>query len=272
MILSSNQMNPIPAMFKRRTKMENQSLETLLNDLSKAHRTREDIMKPRVMVGNQLKAILRNAKARGIDTGLAEAPKLDFFDEQEKYWSKVMEGIAKLLPCHDWWTAIPGCSSLGLAMLLAETGDLSNYPSPAKVWRRMGLDVINGEANKNRFKGMNTGYSKRRRMIAFRISSAIVKANKGRYRDVYDLRKGFELERDSRGYNREYVEARRQFMLERYKTSAKKIKEARLPQCVIDLRAHRYMVKLLVRDLWQEWNLRAGTLPEMPEWRKAEGF
>jgi hypothetical protein len=252
--------------------METNDLETLFKDLTQAHRVREDIMKPRIMVGNLIKSMGRMAKRREIELDLDDAPQYTFFDENEKEWSKTMIGIVKRMPCHDWWVAIHGCSSLGLAMLLGETGDLSKYASPAKVWRRMGLDVMNGEANKNRFKGMNTGYSKRRRMIAFRVSSAIVKANSGHYREVYDIRKGYEAERDSKGYNANYVKAREQFMLDHYKTSKDKIKAGRLPQCIIDLRAHRYMVKRLIADLWMEWNRRAETLPIKPEWRMAEGF
>jgi len=250
--------------------MTQEELNTLFDDLTVAHRTREDLMKPRIIVSNQLKAIKRNAIKRHVEINIEDMEQ-NQVSKEEKKWEKTMVGISKLLPLYDWWCQHEGCSSLGLAMLLAETGNPSNYENPAKLWKRMGLDVWEGEANKNKFKGINTGYSKRRRMIAYRISSAIIK-KKGKYRDVYDVRKKYEIERDEKGYNKDYVEKKKTFMMATYKTSVKKIKEGKLPACVIDARAQRYMVKKLIKDLWIAWQKEMNTNFVATPWKKVGNF
>ena len=239
--------------------MTKQELNTLIEHLTVAHRTREDYMKSRMAFANNMKAVHRNATKRGVELEIKEG--LDkFISADEKKWEKAMSAIAKQLPLHDWFCSHLGCSTLGFASILAEAGDLSNYPNPAKLWRRFGLDVWEGEANKNRTKGVNTGYSKRRRMIAYRIGSAIIK-KKGEYREVYDQRKAYEIERDLAGYNKPYIEkCGKAGMMAAYTTSKKKIEAGMLPACVIDLRAQRYMVKRLIKDLWIEWTKELGVV------------
>lgn len=236
--------------------MSKEVLKELLDRLTVAHRMREDLIKPRVALTNQITKIMKKWKEKGTpiskeDFGLSTN---EIHSEAEINFTKTMIDIAKQLPCHEWWVSVKGRSSLGLALILAETGDLSNYPNPAKVWRRMGLDVWEGEANKNKFKGMNTGYSKRRRKVAFVVANPLIQNRDNPYREIFDNRKVYEIERDTLGYNKEYVERNKSFMSRTYTTSKKKIENGQLPQCVINYRAHRYMTKRLIKDLWVEWN------------------
>ena len=239
--------------------MTKQELNTLIDHLTVAHRTREDFMKSRMAFANNMKAVHRNAKRRGVELDIKEG--LDkFVGASEKEWGKTMGTIAKQLPIHDWFCSHVGCSTMGFASIIAETGDLSNYVNPAKVWRRMGLSVHDGVADKNRTKGENIGYSKRCRMIAYRVSSAIIK-KKGEYRELYDQRKAYEIERDAEGYNVPYIEKRgKAAMMNAYTTSKKKIEAGMLPACVIDLWAQRWMVKRLIRNLWIEWVKELGVV------------
>jgi hypothetical protein len=234
--------------------MTKQELDILLTHLTIAHRMREDLMKPRVALGNQIGRLIKNAKNRGETITKGDfAIDIRENSKREKEYTKTMIALVKQLPIHDWWCSFKGLDSLGLAAIVAETGDLSDYSNPAKVWRRMGLDVWEGEANKNRFAGVNTGYSKRRRMVAFRTANPIIQHRTVPYREVYDQRKTIEIERDLVGYNKGYVEKHKVFLLKHYTTSKAKILAGRLPQCIINLRAHRYMTKRLLRDLWVEW-------------------
>jgi len=246
--------------------------DPIMVQLEQAHRLREDFLKMRIMIGNQISAIKRRIKlipdpeARQYvetqlqpDVHFEAITGADIYDRAEKAYAKQMIQLAKQLPCHDWWCEQDGCSTLSFAALIAEAGDIGGYSSPAKLWKRLGLAVCNegdhaGEAEKNRQKGVNTGYSKRRRMIMYRISSAIVK-KKGKYRDIYDRRKAYEAERDLAGYNQPYVARNKKFMTDAYKSpeNAKRVKNGQLPRTMIDLRAQRYMVKRLVCDLWAEW-------------------
>lgn len=41
---------------------------------------------------------------------------------------KEMGELAQYLPAYDWWTEMEGRGAIGLATIIAETGDLSNYP------------------------------------------------------------------------------------------------------------------------------------------------
>lgn len=236
-------------------------LKTLIERLTIIHRKREDYMKSRIIVGNQVKAITRRMKKREFSEAEINEhiqPIINgtsAFDSMENFYTKEMTKLAKELPIHDWFCKFDGCSSMGLAMLIAEIGNLSDYENPAKVWKRMGLAVRNGSAEKNTEKGVQVGYSVRRRMIAYRISSSIVKKD-GYYRNVYDKRKEYEIERDSLLGNIDFIRERKVKMLAQFQSSENKklIQNNQLPKSVIDLRAQRYMVKRLLRDMWMEWN------------------
>lgn len=55
-----------------------------------------------------------------------------------------MMDIARTLPVWNWVSQISGIAELGLAVVIGETGDLSNYGGPARVWKRLGLATVDG--------------------------------------------------------------------------------------------------------------------------------
>jgi hypothetical protein len=59
---------------------------------------------------------------------------------------KQMEQAAKNLPVYPWIESVRGAGALGLATIIAETGDLANYPTPAKIWKRLGFASYDGHA------------------------------------------------------------------------------------------------------------------------------
>jgi hypothetical protein len=67
-------------------------------------------------------------------------------DEMRDGSEKIMADLAKTLPVYPWVEAIRGAGALGLATIIAETGDLSNYGNPAKVWKRLGFAPYDGYA------------------------------------------------------------------------------------------------------------------------------
>jgi recombinational DNA repair ATPase RecF len=238
--------------------MTNEEFQVKLQELEKNHRLREDLIKFKNQANNQLKAIQRRLKNSGyedlVEYMLPEAAESkQKFEKAAKRYEKEMVNIVKELPLYDWYTAIDGCSGPGYAMILAEAGDPRQYANPAKLWKRMGLAVgTDVEAHKNKSKGVESGYSKRRRMIMYRIEDALVKSGKY-YRQVYLDRKNYEMERDAEGYNYDRVMANKARMMQFYPSSKAKIKEGRMPQFVLALRAQRYMSKLLLRHLWEAW-------------------
>ena len=66
--------------------------------------------------------------------------------EETKY--EHMMAFAKALPVASFVEETRGFGYLGLAQIVAEAGDLSNYANPAKLWKRFGLAVIDGRAQR----------------------------------------------------------------------------------------------------------------------------
>jgi hypothetical protein len=67
-------------------------------------------------------------------------------DRERARHEKEMESLALQLPVAPWVETVPGLGYLGLATIVAETGDLSRYANPAKVWKRLGYAPFDGLA------------------------------------------------------------------------------------------------------------------------------
>lgn len=67
-------------------------------------------------------------------------------DDMRRAHERHMEKLAKQLPVWPWVESIDGVGALGLATIIAETGDLSKYANPAKVWKRLGFAPYQGFA------------------------------------------------------------------------------------------------------------------------------
>lgn len=134
-------------------------------------------------------------------------PDVENCDAVKKFFEQPMVAIARTLPVHTWIQEPEqrGMSEMGLAILIGETGNLSNYPNPGKLWKRMGC-APHSKGGKTRMcstwrvkcgltseEWSEIGYSPRRRKVAFMIGENIVKANKkgsgNVYRDRYDAAK-----------------------------------------------------------------------------------
>jgi hypothetical protein len=67
-------------------------------------------------------------------------------DERRAATEKRMEAAACELPVYPWIEKIHGAGALGLATIVAEAGDLSNYSKPSKLWKRLGFAPYDGHA------------------------------------------------------------------------------------------------------------------------------
>ena len=54
-------------------------------------------------------------------------------DQRRRETEKEMERLAKQLPVYPWIKQINGAGELGLATIVAEAGDLSDYPNVCKA-------------------------------------------------------------------------------------------------------------------------------------------
>lgn len=150
------------------------------------------------------------------------------FAEEEKPLAKALEDIGSQLPHASWVRSVRGFGMLNYASIIAETGDLRNYANPAKVWKRLGLGVMSDGSRQRRVRGeegKEHGYSPRRRKTAWLLGESLVRMNDGPYREAYL----------------------------RYKEYQKAKNPGMSPQA-INNRAKRYMVKMVIRDLWRVWN------------------
>lgn len=133
--------------------------------------------------------------------------------------------LAKQLPVWPWWKSVNGLGALGLAQIVGESGDLSNYANPGKLWKRLGLAVIDGKSQR-RVSGaaaLEHGYSPRRRSVMYCIGDSAIK-KQSPYRDLYLERKEYE-----------------------------KAKVPDLTPMHHHRRAQRYMEKRILKHLWQRW-------------------
>ena len=68
------------------------------------------------------------------------------FDNMRAEQEKAMEALAKQLPIYPWVESIRGFGALGLATIVAEAGDISKYPNPQKLRKRLGFAPYDGHA------------------------------------------------------------------------------------------------------------------------------
>lgn len=141
---------------------------------------------------SEAEAAVADAVANMVGTCLDARKPFDAFRLKTE---KAMVVAFEQLPIADWIKSIRGLGFLGSAEIIAETGDLSGYANPAKVWKRMGLAVIDGRRQGAPHKPATAGdwtehgYCKQRRATVYVVSEALLKGNKGYYKKVYDAEK-----------------------------------------------------------------------------------
>lgn len=280
-------------MKKPKAKPEAVDVPAICRELQQLQRQRAVVLKSRNMQANRLQAVIAGtlgysssmpekerakkfieatALIEAVQQGTADHPLgavilatlvgIDRFNELKGELERSMVQQARLLPMAAWVKRPEqrGFGELFLAIVIGETGDLSNYTGRdkqgiGKLWRRlgcvpwtfdgatwMGATWRSGKQGKlpasewERF-----GYSPRRRSIAFLIGEGIVKQN---FVSGGAGEKGRETEAALAGpYRARYDEAKAA------------IKAAHPDYS--DLRCHRHgmllATKLLLKNLWLEW-------------------
>lgn len=173
---------------------------------------------------------------------------------QRKETEKALLGLAARLPCAAWCKTVPGFGLLSLATIVGSAGDLANYPDKSKLWKRMGMAVIDGRSQrrvKDTEGAARQGYAPARRAEIFVIGDNLLRAKNPEYRAVYDARKAHEIAR---------AEAAGLKIV-----PAAKIPKARAAEFMseghIHRRAKRYIEKRLLKKLWQAWRAATKNLP-----------
>ena len=106
-----------------------------------------------------------------IDEALAVHIGLEQLTGRRKDVERDMVKVVRALPVHEWAKGVRGLGDIGLAVVVAEAGDLAKYPHYQMLWKRLGLAPYDGHAMSTwRAKGglsadewTSAGYSPRRR-------------------------------------------------------------------------------------------------------------
>lgn len=243
------------------------NLSAICDTLRELHRQRQDLHRAEKSLTLQIKAKCRRLCAgdkteaekvyksmlNGCDHDLAlfalttTTPFISarsLLEKERKSTENQMKKMAKQLPAYEWVATVRGFGDLGFAMIVGEAGDLSNYATVSKLWKRLGLAVIDG-GRQRRVSGPDAlmhGYSPIRRSVVWTIGDSLFRGG-GEYADVCRARKDVE---------RQKAEAEGLIVAPSAKIPAKN-KEAYRSDGHIHNRAKRYMEKRLIRDLWRAW-------------------
>lgn len=172
------------------------------------------------------------------DTALATAVRGRFvavaahIEEQRKAALADLLRVAATLPGQGFVAANRGFGLASFAALVGEAGDIGSYKSHSALWKRLGLAVVDGRAQRrvaDKAEAERQGYNPRRRSEVAVIGENLIRAG-GEWKSLYDARKAYEQARAAEGEK----------------------------LIVIHRRAKRYMEKKLVRALYRAWRMEAG--------------
>ena len=151
--------------------------------------------------GNILKKKIKFPPVLPEDTAWVESARTsfiavrDFTEKLRREAEKKMVDAASSLPGFRLTAEIRGFGTKSFAAIVGEAGDIGSYANPAKLWKRMGLAVINGKSQrktKNAEEAKLMGYAPRRRSEMFVIGDSFVKTN-GPFGELYRKRKEYEI-------------------------------------------------------------------------------
>ena len=243
--------------------------EASIHSIRELHRQRQDFHRAEKSLTLQVKAVCRRLCAgdkdeaatlydaiedradepRAIVASALIGPFLQarmILQTNRKDAEKRLEKLAKQLPIAAYVASVSGLGVGSLAAIVGECGDLSNYSTHSKLWKRMGLAPFNGKAPSTWRKGSEgkataddwkeMGYSPSRRSIMWNVGQCVLKAQSARI----DKETG-EVKKEAGPYRKLYDDRK---VLELTKVESK---------AHANNRALRYMEKRVLRDLWRAW-------------------
>lgn len=166
-----------------------------------------------------------------------------------KAYEKELRALARQLPVWPWVKATVGFGDLMLGQIVGEAGDLSLYSAPGKLWKRLGVGIVQGQIQRkttDKELAIAMGYNANRRAIVWNLGECLVKAG-GAYADLYRERKAYEIAK---------AVAQGLTVIEAAKIAKMKPtdRHAYVSKGHIDRRAKRWMTKQCLVDLWLAWN------------------
>ena len=175
------------------------------------------------------------------------------FAQRRAKYEKELEILSRTLPVASFVEGIRGFGFPGLALIVGEAGNLSSYPNPAKLWKRLGLAVIGGASQRrstNAEEAAIQGYNPKRRSVVWNIGDSLLKSQ---IRAVVNKAGEKTEKRVALGeYGQIYLD-RKAYELARPKDETKSPMHAHR-------KAQRYMEKRLILNLWKAWRSAVGVV------------
>ena len=171
-------------------------------------------------------------------------------------YEKSLVKLVKQLPVYSWVKSVKGFGDTSFATIIGECGDIGTYKSVSAVWKRLGLAVINGHRQGNPGTGATAedwiaeGYNKKRRSVSY-VAREHVIGGMGKWRPI--MGEDVWGNPDLSYYQCVYADRARTeaVKLDLPVTEAATGKESYKKH--VSMRAHRYVEKRLLRNLWIEW-------------------
>lgn len=124
----------------------------------------------------------------------------DVLEEQRRKEEKALVADTLQLPIMAWAASVRGLGPLSVAALVGEIGDPGAYSTPSKVWKRLGLGVIDGRTQRrvagDPAEAIRQGYSPARRAAVFVIGENLIRSSNVHARSIYDAVKAKEIAKD----------------------------------------------------------------------------
>ncbi len=169
------------------------------------------------------------------------------WEEMEAISEKRITKLVKSLPIAPFIAGVRGFGWVSAGRIIGEAGGLHHYPNPAKLWKRMGLSVLDGKRQR-RVTGeaaLEHGYSPRRRSVTWVAFSSVKRAQRVGDRDG-------EPAHATGYYGEIYGEAKARYM-QRVEDGEDGWTRGRA-----DMAASRYAEKRLLLRFWRAWRDSVG--------------
>ena len=164
---------------------------------------------------------------------------------------KEMRKLARSLPVWSWADGVRGFGDLGVGIITGEAGDLSNYATKERLWKRLGLAVIAGERQQRKTgpAALEHGFSPLRRAEVWNVAESLFRAQwaADKDEDGKDLKKSGKPVAVPAHPTGPYGEV---YAIRKAHTEGRE----GWPRARRHNDARRIMGKFLVENLWRVWN------------------
>lgn len=166
------------------------------------------------------------------------------FTKQKTFIEKKMATAAKVFGMDEFINSVPGLSATMLCTIIGEAGDLANYGTKSRLWKRLGLAVIDGVRQSKQSdagKALDHGYNPSRRAAVWNIGESVIKQQVRAVKNEAGENTG-SIAIGPLG--KVYLDRKAEYTAKHPEKSKKHIHND----------AKRYMEKRLIAQLWRAWN------------------